>query len=78
MLFLATSNVSGAIDVAFLDRADVKLFVGPPPERARYDILASVLVELRWTLARASCWAAGLRVTRPPLPSPSPAAALAL
>ena len=46
VLFLATSNVSGAIDVAFLDRADVKMYIGPPPARARYDILATVLVEL--------------------------------
>jgi hypothetical protein len=28
VLLLTTSNISGAIDVAFVDRADVKAFVG--------------------------------------------------
>ena len=30
VLVLATSNVTGAIDLAFVDRADIKAYVGPP------------------------------------------------
>ncbi len=46
VLLLTTSNVSEAIDVAFVDRADIKAYVGPPGTRARYDILASCMREL--------------------------------
>jgi hypothetical protein len=46
VLLLTTSNVSEAIDVAFVDRADIKAYVGPPGTRARYDILASCVREL--------------------------------
>ena len=46
VLLLTTSNVSEAIDVAFIDRADVKALVGPPGTVARYDILASCVAEL--------------------------------
>jgi SpoVK/Ycf46/Vps4 family AAA+-type ATPase len=46
VLLLTTSNVSEAIDVAFVDRADIKALVGPPGTLARYDILASCLREL--------------------------------
>ena len=49
VLVLTTTNlldVSGAVDGAFLDRADVKLYVGPPTERAVYGVLRSCLVEL--------------------------------
>ncbi|CAG0879786.1 unnamed protein product [Cyprideis torosa] len=45
-LVLATSNISGAIDRAFLDRADLKLFVGPPSTSATYEILRSSVNEL--------------------------------
>jgi hypothetical protein len=38
--------VSEAIDVAFVDRADIKALVGPPGTTARYDILASCVNEL--------------------------------
>ena len=46
VLLLTTSNVSEAIDVAFLDRADIKAFIGPPARSARYAILVSCVLEL--------------------------------
>jgi hypothetical protein len=57
VLLLTTSNVSEAIDVAFVDRADIKALVGPPGIAARYDILSSCVSEL----ARVGlvCYAAG-------------------
>ncbi|XP_045502026.1 pachytene checkpoint protein 2 homolog [Colias croceus] len=45
-LVLTTSNVTGAIDVAFVDRADIKRLVGPPSERAAYEILRGCCNEL--------------------------------
>ncbi len=38
-LVLATSNLCGAIDAAFIDRADIKQFIPHPSAAARYDIL---------------------------------------
>ncbi|MCO5606712.1 hypothetical protein L7F22_060902 [Adiantum nelumboides] len=46
VIVLTTSNVTGAIDIAFVDRADVKAFLGPPSLWARYEILRSCLKEL--------------------------------
>ncbi|CAH4032459.1 unnamed protein product [Pieris brassicae] len=46
VLVLTTSNVTGAIDVAFVDRADIKRLVGPPSARAAYDILKGCCEEL--------------------------------
>lgn len=46
MLFLCTSNITGAIDIAFLDRADLKLYVGPPSLVGRYNVLAGCIEEL--------------------------------
>lgn len=46
VLVMATSNITDAIDVAFVDRADLKLFVGPPDLAARYAILESCIEEL--------------------------------
>jgi cytidylate kinase len=43
---LTTSNITEAIDVAFVDRADIKCYIGPPGERARYEILRSCVNEL--------------------------------
>ena len=43
---LTTSNITEAIDLAFVDRADIKAFIGPPSVRARYEILRSCLSEL--------------------------------
>ncbi|KAJ8717539.1 hypothetical protein PYW07_005469 [Mythimna separata] len=45
-LVLTTSNVTGAIDVAFVDRADIKRRVGPPSARAAYEILRGCCGEL--------------------------------
>ncbi|KAL2919790.1 hypothetical protein HK105_200707 [Polyrhizophydium stewartii] len=46
VLVLATSNITEAIDVAFLDRADIKQYIGDPSPRAIYQILSSSLAEL--------------------------------
>ncbi|KAI9087760.1 P-loop containing nucleoside triphosphate hydrolase protein [Phlyctochytrium arcticum] len=46
VLILTTSNITEAIDAAFLDRADIKQYVPLPSHRARYAILASCLNEL--------------------------------
>ncbi|XP_049876545.1 pachytene checkpoint protein 2 homolog [Pectinophora gossypiella] len=45
-LVLATSNVTAAIDCAFLDRADLARRVGPPGARAAYAVLRGALGEL--------------------------------
>ena len=36
-------------DIAFVDRADIKAYVGPPTLQARYEILRSCLQELMRT-----------------------------
>ncbi len=60
VMLLTTSNVSEAIDVAFVDRADIKAHVGPPGTVARYDILASCVRELvRVGLVQLSAGASG-------------------
>ena len=46
VLVLCTSNLTEAIDSAFLDRADLSLYVGPPDAAARYEILRSCIMEL--------------------------------
>ncbi|KAK4781474.1 hypothetical protein SAY86_015576 [Trapa natans] len=46
VIILTTSNITAAIDIAFVDRADVKAYVGPPTLQARYEILRSCLQEL--------------------------------
>ncbi|XP_027125843.1 pachytene checkpoint protein 2 homolog [Coffea eugenioides] len=46
VIILTTSNITAAIDVAFVDRADIKAYVGPPTLQARYEILRSSLQEL--------------------------------
>ncbi|SGY62932.1 BQ5605_C007g04756 [Microbotryum silenes-dioicae] len=45
-LVITTSNLSEAIDPAFIDRADIKQYVGLPPPPAIYWILRSSLLEL--------------------------------
>ncbi|GMK59925.1 hypothetical protein CspeluHIS016_0901420 [Cutaneotrichosporon spelunceum] len=45
-LVLATSNLVGGIDAAFVDRADIKQFIGPPSPEAIYWILLSTFKEL--------------------------------
>ncbi|XP_022886159.1 pachytene checkpoint protein 2 homolog [Olea europaea var. sylvestris] len=46
VIILTTSNITAAIDIAFVDRADIKAYVGPPTLQARYEILRSCLQEL--------------------------------
>ncbi|CAN0118354.1 unnamed protein product [Ectocarpus sp. 12 AP-2014] len=46
VLVLTTSNVSEAIDLAFVDRADIKQYIGLPTAPARYRVLHSCLEEL--------------------------------
>ncbi|KAI9555153.1 hypothetical protein GHT06_017668 [Daphnia sinensis] len=46
VLILSTSNISGTIDLAFVDRADIKQFIGLPTPRAIYAIFYSCLQEL--------------------------------
>ncbi|CAG8514234.1 7021_t:CDS:10 [Ambispora leptoticha] len=46
VLILATSNITEAIDVAFIDRADIKQFIGLPSQKAIYTILSSCIQEL--------------------------------
>jgi len=46
VLVLTTSNITGAIDLAFVDRADIKQYVGPPSQSAIYKIYYSCILEL--------------------------------
>lgn len=46
VLLLTTSNITGAIDAAFLDRADIKQYLGLPGEEAIFKIYLSCLREL--------------------------------
>ena len=46
VLVLATTNITGSVDTAFLDRADMKVYIGPPCLEARYEILRSSIAEL--------------------------------
>mmetsp|Transcript_13830 Transcript_13830/g.55780 ORF Transcript_13830/g.55780 Transcript_13830/m.55780 type:complete len:267 (+) Transcript_13830:352-1152(+) len=46
IFMMTTSNMTGAIDAAFVDRADIKQFIGPPPKPARRSILSSAVKEL--------------------------------
>lgn len=46
MLILTTSNISESIDLAFVDRADVKKYIGNPTEQAIMHICVSFLEEL--------------------------------
>lgn len=46
VIILTTSNVTGAIDLAFVDRADIKQYIGPPSPAAIYKIYQSCVNEL--------------------------------
>jgi SpoVK/Ycf46/Vps4 family AAA+-type ATPase len=46
VLLLCTSNLLSTVDPAFLDRIDMKVFIGPPSLRARFSILRSCLDEM--------------------------------
>uniref|UniRef100_A0A7S0EB03 AAA+ ATPase domain-containing protein n=1 Tax=Hanusia phi TaxID=3032 RepID=A0A7S0EB03_9CRYP len=45
-LVMTTTNITAAIDLAFVDRADIKQFIGHPSTPAIYQILRSCTVEL--------------------------------
>lgn len=46
VLILTTSNMTNSIDLAFVDRADIKQFLGLPSIPAIYKIYHSCLMEL--------------------------------
>ena len=46
VLVMATSNLLGAIDAAFLDRADCKQYIGEPSAKGCYQIMKGCLQEL--------------------------------
>ncbi|KAK9827303.1 hypothetical protein WJX81_002617 [Elliptochloris bilobata] len=69
VLVLTTSNITEAIDLAFVDRADIKAYIGLPGLQARYEILASCCAELQ---------RAGVLAATSPLPPPFAQLATAL
>ena len=46
VVVMTTSNITGSVDVAFVDRADVKQYISLPILEARYEILRSCVLEL--------------------------------
>lgn len=46
VLVLTTSNLTSTIDIAFIDRADLKQFIGEPNAEATYEILKTAIDEL--------------------------------
>lgn len=46
VLILTTSNLKNAIDMAFVDRADLQIYIGPPSVNVIYAIFVSCLEEL--------------------------------
>jgi SpoVK/Ycf46/Vps4 family AAA+-type ATPase len=46
VLVLATTNLTASVDLAFIDRADVKQYIGLPNVKARYEIFRSCVQEL--------------------------------
>lgn len=46
VLILATSNMTETIDIAFVDRADIKQYLGIPSVPAIYKIYYSCILEL--------------------------------
>lgn len=55
VLILTTSNVTEAIDLAFVDRADIKQYIGLPQYRAIYKIYLSCLHELMRVRIDSNC-----------------------
>ncbi len=56
VLVLTTTNITGSIDAAFIDRVDLKQYVGYPCLQARYEILRSCIQELiRVGIVTADC-----------------------
>lgn len=48
MLVMTTSNLSDRIDEAFVDRADIKRYIGNPGYCARWEILRDCLNVRSW------------------------------
>lgn len=46
VVILTTSNITERIDVAFVDRADIRQYIGPPSAAAIFRIYLSCLEEL--------------------------------
>lgn len=46
MLLLTTSNITGAIDSAFMDRTDICRFIGLPSADAIYTMFETTMNEL--------------------------------
>ena len=46
VIVLTTSNICEAIDLAFVDRADIKAHIGNPSLRARLHIIISCIGQL--------------------------------
>lgn len=46
VVILTTSNVTEKIDLAFVDRADIKQYIGPPSVEGIFNIYLSCLEEL--------------------------------
>lgn len=51
VVILTTSNITERIDVAFVDRADIRQYIGPPSAAAIFKIYLSCLEELMKVLA---------------------------
>ncbi|GFS43196.1 pachytene checkpoint protein 2 homolog [Nephila pilipes] len=49
VLILTTSNITDAIDVALIDRADIKQYIGLPSVEAIYQIYCTCIIELQQT-----------------------------
>lgn len=47
VLVLTTSNVTGSIDLAFIDRADINQYIGLPTAPGIYQIYKSCIKELK-------------------------------
>ncbi|EHH26370.1 hypothetical protein EGK_16323 [Macaca mulatta] len=59
VVILTTSNITEKIDVAFVDRADIKQYIGPPSAAAIFKIYLSCLEELM----KAGCTNPGSQLT---------------
>lgn len=47
VLIMTTSNITGTVDVAFVDRADIKQYIGAPSSDACYNMLRGSFLELK-------------------------------
>lgn len=54
VVILTTSNITERIDVAFVDRADIRQYIGPPSAAAIFKIYLSCLEELMKVLGVSS------------------------